>query len=253
VKTRYFLFLSYNGASYYGWQVQPEAITVQSVTEAALTTILNEETRTTGAGRTDTGVHASFFCAHFESSLANLDTDSKLVFRLNSYLPRDISVMCIRKVTPEAHARFSATSRTYKYYISRVKDPFCGNQSWYIYGNIDVEMMNRACLILGRHVDFTSFSRLHSDTKTNNCRIFSAHWDEDQKENKLVFTITADRFLRNMVRAIVGTMVDLGRGKTSLEKFEEIIAAHDRGMAGKSAPAQGLFLTGIEYPGDVYV
>lgn len=250
MKTRYFLFLSYKGSSYHGWQIQPGSITVQKVLEDSLSVMLNEKISITGAGRTDTGVHALFFCAHFESKEVNLDIHNKFVFKLNSFLPGDISVSSIRKVLPDAHARFSAISRTYKYFITRVKDPFAKESSWFIHGNIDVTMMNRACQVLFNHSDFTSFSKLHSDNRTNICKIFEAGWEEDG--NKLIFTIKADRFLRNMVRAIVGTMIEIGQGKRDIVQFEDIITSHDRCKAGKSAPAEGLFLTDIEYPSEIF-
>lgn len=251
VKTRYFIFISYKGTSYHGWQIQPNSVTIQKLLENALSVVLNEKISTIGAGRTDTGVHALFFCAHFESICSDLDSTNKLVFKLNSYLPKDISVNSIKKVLPDANARFSATSRTYKYYISRIKDPFFDSSSWFLHGHIDINMMNEACKLLFNHSDFTSFSRLHSGAKTNLCRIYEASWEEEG--NRLTFTIRADRFLRNMVRAIVGTMVEIGIGKRSLHEFEEIIIANDRCRAGKSAPAKGLFLFNIEYPQDLFV
>ncbi|MGE5406903.1 MAG: tRNA pseudouridine(38-40) synthase TruA [Methanosarcina sp.] len=250
MKTRYFLFIAYKGTSYHGWQIQPHSITVQQILEDSLSKVLGEKTETTGAGRTDTGVHASYFCLHFDSTANDLETRKGFLFRLNGLLPKDISVNKIMKVNPEAHARFNATSRTYKYYISRIKDPFAEDSSWYVYGNIDVDLMNKACSILLKESDFTSFSRLHSDNKTNICKIYDASWVEEQ--NRIVFKIRADRFLRNMVRAIVGTMVDLGRGKISLEDFKSIIDSHNRSRAGKSAPAKGLFLEGIEYPRGIF-
>lgn len=248
---RYFIYISYKGTSYHGWQVQQNSPTVQKILDEALSVVLNEKVSTLGAGRTDTGVHALFFCAHFESTSSSLDTDNKLIFRLNCYLPEDISVSSIRKVHPDANARYSAISRTYKYYISRTKDPFFNNSSWYLHGDIDISKMNEACNILLNHSDFTSFSKLHSGAKTNICRIFYANWEE--QENRIVFTIRADRFLRNMVRAIVGTMIDLGSDKIGLERFEEVILQKDRCKAGKSAPAKGLFLTDIEYPDEIFV
>ena len=251
LKTRYFIFISYKGTSYHGWQLQPNAVTVQKILDEALSTILEEEILTTGAGRTDTGVHASVFCAHFESVANDIDTRKNLVFKLNRYLPKDISVSSIRRVLPDAHARFSAISRTYKYFISRIKDPFREESSWFIHGNLNVSLMNQACAILLKHSDFTSFSRLHSDNKTNICKIFSACWEEEV--NGLVFTIRADRFLRNMVRAIVGTLTEVGSGKMSLDEFREIILARDRCRAGKSALAKALFLTGIEYPDEIFI
>ncbi len=251
MKTRYFIFISYKGTSYHGWQIQPNSVTVQKLLEDALSVVLNEKISTIGAGRTDTGVHALYFCAHFESTSSILDTTPKLVFRLNSYLPKDISVNAIKKVLPDANARYSAISRTYKYFISGIKDPFFENSSWYLHGNIDISKMNEACKILFNHSDFTSFSKLHSDTKTNICRIYEAFWE--QESNRYVFSIKADRFLRNMVRAIVGTMVEVGTGKINFYEFEEIIRANDRSRAGKSAPAKGLFLVGIEYPEEIFI
>jgi tRNA pseudouridine38-40 synthase len=251
VKTRYFIFISYKGTSYHGWQIQPDSVTVQQILEESLSVVLNEKISTIGAGRTDTGVHATFFCAHFESISPDLTESWNLVFRLNQYLPSDISVNSIKKVVPDANARYSAVSRTYKYYISKVKDPFFDNSSWYLHGKIDITEMNKACEILLHHSDFTSFSRLHSGAKSNMCKIYYACWEES--DNRLTFTIKADRFLRNMVRAIVGTMVDIGFGKMDLREFEEIIFAKDRCEAGKSAPAKGLFLVDIEYPEEIFV
>lgn len=211
--------------------------------------IMGEKITLTGAGRTDAGVHAKIFCAHFDSG-SGLDDDKHLIFRLNRFLPHDIAVISIRKVKPDVNARFSAMSRTYKYFINLEKDPFCYDSSWYLYGEPDLESMNRASELLLRHSDFTSFSRLHSGNKTSICRILSAGWESEG--SYLVFTIKADRFLRNMVRAIVGTMVDLGYGKISIEDFERIINARDRSAAGSSAPAKGLFLYGIEYPEEIF-
>lgn len=247
---RYFIYISYLGTSYHGWQIQPNSTTVQHTLDNALRVVLNENISTVGAGRTDTGVHALFFCAHFDSYLPDLSTKTKLIYKLNSYLPKDISVHSIKKVVPDANARFSAVSRTYKYYITKIKDPFCENSSWFVHDDLDIAIMNKACGILIIHSDFTSFSKLHSDTKTNICKIYEANWV--QKDNLIVFTIKADRFLRNMVRAIVGTMVDIGSGKINLKDFEEIILAKDRCRAGKSAPAKGLFLTDIEYPSEIF-
>jgi tRNA pseudouridine38-40 synthase len=250
-KTRYFLFLSYRGTNFHGWQIQPGAITVQKTLDTALSLVIGEKIATTGAGRTDAGVHALVFCAHFDSKKPELCSDKKLIFKLNRFLPADIAINSIKKVLPDSNARYSAISRTYQYFVSRTKDPFSYSSSWYIHGNIDVKSMNQACSILLKYNDFTSFSRLHSDTKTNNCRIFSAEWIE--AGDRLVFTIKADRFLRNMVRAIVGTMVDIGFGKSDVGEFENIILAKDRCRAGKSAPAKGLFLNDIEYPPEIFI
>jgi tRNA pseudouridine38-40 synthase len=192
-----------------------------------------------------------FFCAHFDSISPGLMNIKNLIFRLNQYLPFDISVNSLKKVVPDANARYSAISRTYKYYISRIKDPFSDSSSWYIHGKIDITAMNEACVVLFHQSDFTSFSRLHSGAKSNICKIYSAGWDES--DNNMVFTIKADRFLRNMVRAIVGTMVEIGFGKLDLKEFEDIILAKDRCKAGKSAPAKGLFLMDIVYPEEIFI
>ena len=170
VKTRYFIFISYKGTSYHGWQLQPNSVTVQKILENALSVVLNEKISTVGAGRTDTGVHARLFCAHFDSNSEDLNNSDKLIYKLNSFLPKDISVNSIRKVHPDSNARFSAISRTYKYYITRIKDPFLDSSSWFIPGIPDISLMNEACTELLKHDDFTSFSKLHSDTKTNICK-----------------------------------------------------------------------------------
>ena len=250
MKTRYFIYISYKGTSYHGWQVQPNSVTVQKILDEALSTILSEKIATVGAGRTDAGVHALVFCAHFESEVSDLAGNKSLIFRLNRFLPKDISVSRLIRVNPDAHARFSATSRTYRYNISRTKNPFWTESSWFIHGVIDMALLNEACAVLINQTDFTSFSRLHTDTKTNNCRIFYAVWEE--ADDRLIFTIKADRFLRNMVRAIVGTMIDIGTHKITIREFEDIILAKDRCKAGKSAPAKGLFLTDIEYPEKIF-
>lgn len=251
MKTRYFIFLSYKGTSYHGWQIQPNSVTIQEILDNALSTVFNEKISATGAGRTDAGVHALVFCAHFESISPDLADNKNNIFRLNRFLPKDISVTGIYKVVPDAHARFSAVSRTYKYYIARAKDPFLEDSSWFIHGKIDLNILNRACGILMKYTDFTSFSKLHSDVKTNLCTVYSAIWQEN--DITLVFTIKADRFLRNMVRAIAGTMIATGTGRISLEEFEKIIQAKDRCRAGQSAPARGLFLTDIEYPPEIFI
>ncbi|WP_372932552.1 tRNA pseudouridine(38-40) synthase TruA [Mariniphaga sediminis] len=242
---RYFVQLSFKGTRYHGWQVQPNAISVQEVLEKAFSTILREEISVVGAGRTDTGVHASFFVLHFDTENEILDT-TKLVFQLNSFLPFDIAIQKIWQVTTEAHARFGALSRTYHYYITTQKNPFHSETAFYYRGNLDVAKMNEAARILLEYDDFTSFSRLHTDVKTNLCKIYRAEWQ--QEKNRLVFTIRANRFLRNMVRAVVGTLLEVGKGKLSLENFREIIEVKDRGAAGASAPAHGLFLAEVEYP-----
>ncbi len=242
---RYFLQLSYKGTNYHGWQIQPNAISVQEVIENALTTILREKIAVVGAGRTDSGVHASYFVLHFDFPDSEIDTQ-KLVHKLNSFLSPDIAVQKIWKVDNETHARFSALSRTYKYFISTKKNPFKTEITYKYLLPLDISKMNKAVKVLFDFEDFTSFSRLHTDVKTNNCKIYLAEWKEEN--NQLVFTIKADRFLRNMVRAIVGTLLEVGQGKLSVDDFRKIIESKDRGAAGASAPAQGLFLVDIEYP-----
>jgi tRNA pseudouridine38-40 synthase len=249
--TRYFMFLSFRGTAYNGWQVQPGKHTVQGVLAKALGTVLGEQAAITGAGRTDTGVHASFFCAHFDSARNELEGDAQFFYNLNSILPPDIAVKKIVRVKPDANARFDALSRTYKYTITTVKDPFVTDTAWLLYWKLDIDMLNAASAILLNHNDFTSFSRLHGGNKTNICKVSYAHWDEEP--GRIVFTVTADRFLRNMVRAVVGTLIPAGRGKLSLKEFEDILAGRDRGMAGQSAAAHGLSLTGIEYPDSVFI
>jgi tRNA pseudouridine38-40 synthase len=248
--TRYFIFLSYRGTAYYGWQLQPGRRTVQGVLAGALGTVLSRPTAVTGAGRTDTGVHASFFCAHFDAASDDLGADSQLIYNLNSLLPDDIAISSIVKVRSDASARFDALSRTYRYTISRVKDPFAADTSWLLYWPLDLQRLNDASAILLRHSDFTSFSRLHGGNKTNICRVTEAEWHEEG--NMTVFTVSADRFLRNMVRALVGTLIPVGRGKLDPEGFEEIIKGRNRGLAGQSAPAHGLSLTAIEYPAELF-
>jgi tRNA pseudouridine38-40 synthase len=245
---RYFLQLSYNGTRFHGWQVQPNAVSVQEELEKALSTLLREPVSVVGAGRTDTGVHASFFILHFDLQTP-LEAGYDLVYKLNSFLPDDISVQKCWPVSGEAHARFSAVSRTYHYIITTQKDPFSTETSYYYSLPLDLDKMNEAALVLFDYEDFTSFSRLHSDVKTNNCRIYQAEWKREGAQ--LVFVIKADRFLRNMVRAIVGTLLEVGKGKLSTEGFRQIIEKHDRGAAGASAPAHGLFLVDIEYPGEI--
>lgn len=248
---RYFIFFAFKGTIYHGWQVQPNSVTVQQIIENRLSLILGEKINVTGAGRTDTGVHARFFAAHFNCNLPDLTDNSALLNRINRFLPPDIAVISVKKVKSDAHSRFSALSRTYEYCILRTKDPFLWDSGWLIKGIIDLEILNKAADILKNHNDFTSFCKLHSENKTNFCRIFSAHWKEH--DNRIIFTIKADRFLRNMVRAITGTMIDAGLGRISLIEFEDIIKARNRSRAGKSAPAKGLFLVDIDYPEDIFI
>ncbi|MFV0591532.1 MAG: tRNA pseudouridine(38-40) synthase TruA [Draconibacterium sp.] len=242
---RYFLQLSYNGTRYHGWQVQPNAVSVQEVMEKALSTLLREPVSVVGAGRTDTGVHASYFILHFDLQKP-IPAGYDLVYKLNSFLPDDIAVQKCQPVSEEAHARFNATSRTYHYFITNEKDPFSIETAYCYTLPLDVDKMNEAAQILFDYEDFTSFSRLHTDVKTNNCKIYQAEWKWEGAQ--LVFIVKADRFLRNMVRAIVGTLLEVGKGKLSPDGFRRIIEQQNRSAAGASAPAHGLFLVDIEYP-----
>ncbi len=251
MKKRYFLYFSYKGTNYHGWQVQPNGITVQEVLTRGLQTILNsKDIETVGAGRTDTGVHAKLMVAHFEAELC-AKQEQELIKKLNSILPADIAAYRLAQVRPDAHARFDAISRQYEYHITLHKDVFKNEYAARIFNPLDFEAMNNAASLLKEYRDFTSFSKLHTDVKTNNCIITHAEWT--QRGDEWVFTIEADRFLRNMVRAIVGTLLEVGRGKISISEFQAIIEAKDRCKAGTSAPAQGLFLTNVKYPDDIFL
>lgn len=244
---RYFIHLAYNGKPFHGWQIQPNAPSVQEEINKCLSLILREEIHIVGCGRTDTGVHASDFYAHFETVKTFTKEElEKLSFKMNRYFRQDIYINEIFQVEKDIHTRFDATSRCYKYIIAKVQSPFFSELSHHVHGDLDLKKMNQACKILFLHTDFTSFSKLHTQTKTNNCKIMLAEWKE--KEDFFVFTIKADRFLRNMVRAITGTMLGVGQGKISLEEFENIIVAKNRSNAGVSVPGQALFLNEVEYP-----
>ena len=248
---RYFIRLAYNGTHYNGWQVQDNAPTVQAVVNDAVSKIFRNEINVVGCGRTDTGVHARDFYIHFNLPyIIGEHENQTLLKKLNGILPPDISMHELFPVKKEAHTRFDATARTYQYFISRKKDPFDQGFSWFVYGDIDIDKLNEAANILFDYTDFTSFSKVNTDTKTNNCKIHFAHWEE--KGNMLIFTITADRFLRNMVRAIVGTLLDVGRGKNDLVGLKKIIESKNRSNAGYSVPAKGLFLTKVEYPENLF-
>ena len=242
---RYFMRLAYNGADFHGWQSQPNAVSVQEIIEKALSMVLRKETPITGAGRTDTGVNAALMYAHFDVDEVINDTET-LVTRLNSIVGRDISIYKIFQVHDDAHARFDATARTYKYFVHTSKSPFLYPFSWRAMCKLDFDIMNEAAEKLYEFTDFTSFSKLHTDVKTNNCKITHARWERDGEQ--WVFTITADRFLRNMVRAIVGTLVDVGRGKITVEQFCGIIEKKNRCSAGTSMPGNALFLWHVSYP-----
>ena len=245
---RYFIYLSYDGARYHGWQIQPNGISVQEVLNKALSTLLREPTEVTGAGRTDAGVNASLMVAHFDCQQTT--DNGQLTYRLNKLLPPDIVIHKIQQVKDDAHARFSATSRTYHYYIITEKSPF-EPYAYRFPQPLDFDKMNEAAKTLFDYIDFTSFSKLHTDVKTNNCRIITARW-EQLSPIKWQFTITADRFLRNMVRAIVGTLLDVGRGVLTIEQFREIIEKKDRCSAGTSVPGNALFLADVTYPEEIF-
>ena len=241
---RYFIHLAYNGTNYCGWQIQPQSPSVQGELERCLGLKLGCAVGITGCGRTDTGVHARNYYAHFDYDGVIGDPD-ELTYRLNLFLPSDIVIYRIWEVDPEAHARFDAVSRTYHYYITQQKNPFHLGDAYYLYGTLDVAKMQIAANELLNHSDFTSFSKLHTQVKTNNCKVMEAVWFE--QDGLLVFRIKADRFLRNMVRAIVGTLIDVGRGKLTLQQLEEIIEKKDRQSAADSVPANALFLVDIKY------
>lgn len=240
---RYFLSLSYFGEAYHGWQRQPNALTVQEVVESAMSTLLRKPISLVGAGRTDTGVHARELFAHLD---LQDPPPTDLIDRLNSFLPEDIAVNNIFPVPDDAHARFSAVSRTYEYLVVQEKDPFLKDRAHYVRQPLDLAMMNEAAALLKSFKDFECFSKSNTDVRTFLCQISRAQWTRDG--NRLLFTISADRFLRNMVRAIVGTLLDVGKGKLSLEDVKAIIKSRNRSEAGVSVPAKGLYLVRVKYP-----
>lgn len=241
---RYFIELQYDGAAYFGWQRQPDAVTVQGTIEQKLSMLLRSPHEIVGAGRTDTGVNASFYIAHFDTDLS-VDCH-QLCYKLNKVLPPDIAIIRIYEVEPEKHARFDARSREYTYLVTSRKAPFRRFSAWHFAVELDVEKMNAAAAKLLIHEDFTSFAKLNSNNKTNICHITHAEW-QVEADGTLRFTIRADRFLRNMVRAIVGTLVDVGRGRYSVEEFEDIILSKDLSRSSAGAPACGLFLSNVQY------
>ncbi len=249
MEQRYFIELAFKGTAYNGWQIQPNAQGIQQVIEEAIAILIKEKVRVTGAGRTDTGVHASFYVAHFATATGLTGQLPESVRKLNHILPPDIAIKSIYPVGPDDHSRFSALSRTYKYYISLRKNPFRQETSYHINYRLDIAAMNNVAAELFKHSDFKSFCRSNSGVKNFNCHIMEAKWEV--YDDMLIFTIKADRFLRNMVRAIVGTILDAGTGKISAEEFMNIILARDRRKAGTSAPANGLFITDIEYPAEI--
>jgi len=249
---RYFVRLAYNGENYFGWQIQQSAPTVQAELEKALSVVCRETVRVTGAGRTDTGVHAREYYAHFD--LVNLSDGfniSKLVLSLNGVLPSDIRVFDVQRVVDDAHARFSALSRTYKYCIITRPDPFSNGLAWYYPVKLDINIMNEAAAYLTGVSDFSAFAKKGSNVGTHICRLTEAYWVE--QDYSLIFTVTSNRFLRNMVRAMVGTLTEIGRGHIPPDKLPQIIDGGDRGNAGVSVPACGLYLERIEYPSELFL
>jgi tRNA pseudouridine38-40 synthase len=244
---RYFLKISYDGTAYVGWQIQPNGLSVQELTEKALSLTFSERVPITGAGRTDAGVHARVMFAHFdldrELSAAEIE---QTIWKMNNMLPSDIAIKDIIPVQQDAHARFDAVWRTYEYHILSRKNPFRERFAWYWQGSLDLDEMNRAAAYLVGRQDFQCFSKVHTEVNNYFCEVTAAQWHRD--DESLVFTITANRFLRNMVRAVVGTLYDVGRGKISPEDLPAIIGSHDRSRAGSSVPAKGLALTRITYP-----
>jgi tRNA pseudouridine38-40 synthase len=246
---RYFIELSYNGEKYHGWQNQPNAISVQEVLEKGMSTLLRSKMVVLGAGRTDAGVHAKQMYAHFDTDVVFNQMEFKL--KLNSFLPKDVAICGIHPVKIDAHARFDATGRTYEYWIVTEKNPFHNQSAHLVYKKLDIDLMNAAANELFKYKDFKSFSKTHTDVKTYICKLEKAVWE--QRGELLIFTISADRFLRNMVRAIVGTLLEVGLGKLSIEEFKQIIESRDRNNAGTSVPGKALYLTAVTYPKETFI
>ena len=240
---RYFLEISFDGSNYHGWQKQPKSQTIQQTIEDCISILLKDKINIVGAGRTDSGVHAKEMIAHFDYK-KKLDLIG-FTYRLDSFLPHDISVNKIFQVNDESHARFSAISRLYEYHISQKKTPLLHKRVFQFKNHLDIDLMNKASKILCKHRDFKSFSKSNSDVKTFNCNIMNAGWESNN--GILIFSIKADRFLRNMVRAVVGTLIEVGIGKITIDDFEKIILKKNRKFAGYSVPACGLYLCKIEY------
>jgi len=241
---RYLLELSFNGTNYHGWQIQPNSITVQEVIEKALAVVLNQKIDVVGAGRTDAGVHATYFCLHFDySSFINDQKD--FIFKLNSFLKSDIYIINLQIVSDDFHARFDALTRTYNYKLTTRKNPFLTNQAYYIRRDLDFDNMNLAALKLFNYTNFKCFSKSNTDVKTYNCSIKKAVWV--YHNDCWIFEISANRFLRNMVRAIVGTLIEIGEGKHDINYLDTVIKSQNRGLAGYSVPAHGLYLVNIFY------
>lgn len=247
---RYFLEFSYDGSAYHGWQRQPNALSIQEVMENALGTLLKTKCSLVASGRTDTGVHARQMFAHFDTHFT-LSDHEQLLYQLNQFLPQDIAVQDLREVKPEAHARFDALSRTYQYHLVSSKTAFGNSYHYRINQELDFDLMNEAAQLLLDYTDFECFSKTKTDVKTYLCDIRQAKWNKTK--NGYIFTITADRFLRNMVRAIVGTLIEIGLKKKNKQDLHRIIASKNRSEAGYSVPAKALFLTNIEYPNSIFL
>jgi len=246
---RYFIEMAYKGTNYVGWQCQKSGNTIQQTLENALKIILNQDINITGAGRTDSGVHAKYMVAHFDVP-ETLTDSSKIIYSLNEILPDDVAIKSVTQVNDDAHSRFSAISRRYEYHICSQKDPFLFDYVTFIKYNLNIETMNEAAKILLKYNDFTSFGKLHSNNKTNICCIKQSYWEI--RDDRTVYVIEANRFLRNMVRSIVGTLLDVGRKKINIQQFITIIESLDRSKVSASAPAQGLYLVDIQYPEEIF-
>lgn len=246
---RYFLDITYRGTRFHGWQIQPNGETVQEKVEEALSTILRTATPIVGSGRTDAGVHATQQIAHFDAKLPCSEQD--FAHKLNAFLTADISVNHIRKVVPEANARFDAQARTYFYHIHQQKDPFQVGRSYHFNPKLNMDLMQDACEIIKRWQNFESFSKVHTEVNHFDCKVYEAFWEVDNRY--LTFKVKANRFLRGMVRTMVGTLLEVGLEKLSIEAFKEVLAKRDRRGAGRSVPPEGLFLTAVDYPSHIYL
>ncbi len=246
---RYFLDIAYRGTAFHGWQIQPNASTVQEEINKALSTLLQDTVECLGSGRTDTGVHASQQIAHFDTD-KDLDSD-KFQYRLNALLPQEISINAIDLVKDDAHARFDAVSRSYKYHIHKSKSPFKTGLSYFFNRPVDSTLINEACELINGWQNFQAFSKVHTDVKTFDCTIHHIHWEESNDSH--IFSVSANRFLRGMVRAMVGTLLEVGQNKMSIADLKSVLESGVRSNAGRSAPPEGLFLTAVEYPKDIYI
>ncbi len=246
---RYFLKLSYHGAEFSGWQFQPNAPSVQESLEKTLSAILHEKITVVGCGRTDAGVHASEYFAHIDATRNDLHSDEQFIFRLNKSLPNSIAIHAIHSMPENAHARFSAMSRSYTYVITRKKNAIHNGLAWEVHEPLNIALMNEAAQIILQHDDFISFSKTGGTMKTSICRISESQWKEE--DEKLIYTITSNRFLRNMVRMIVGTLVEVGKGKMQPQHVKELLDAKKQAAVLYIAPANGLFLSNVSYPADL--